>query len=110
MYDVRQRLEERLKNARTKLNAGAYDFGALRIGLQAMLHRTRVKQHTGFANAKPMFIRLYDIDATLAQKVQVAGSIRLMIIRHAAKLATEKDLRREGEVPKDCSERIHLVQ
>jgi hypothetical protein len=57
-----------------------------------------------------MFIRLYDIDATLAQKVQVAGSIRLMIIRHAAKLATEKDLRREGEVPKDCSERIHLVQ
>ena len=110
MYDVRQRLEERLKNARTKLNSGAYDFSALGIGLQAMLHRTRIKQHAGFANAKLMFIRLYDIDTTLTQEMQVAGSIRLMIIRHPAKLATEKDLRREGEVPEDCSERVHLAQ
>jgi hypothetical protein len=109
VYDVRQGLEEWLKNARTKLNAGAYDFSVLGIGLQPMLHRTRIKQHAGFANAKPMFIRLYDIDATLTQEVQVAGSIRFMIIRHPAKLATEKDLRREGEVPEDCSERIHLV-
>ena len=110
MYDVGQRLEERLKNARTKLNAGAYDFSVLGIGLQPMLHRTRIKQHAGFANAKPMFIRLYDIDATITQKVEMAGSVRLMIIRHPAKLATEKDLRREGELPEDCSERVHVAQ
>ena len=58
-----------------------------------MLHRTRVEQHAGFANAEPLFIGLDDIDATLAQKVEVAGSVRLMIIRHPTKLATEKDLR-----------------
>jgi hypothetical protein len=57
-----------------------------------------------------MFIRLYDIDATITQKVEMAGSVRLMIIRHPAKLATEKDLRREGELPEDCSERVHVAQ
>ena len=108
MYETGKRLKDRLKNARTKLNMCAYDLGAIRIGLKAMLHRTRIKQHAWFANAKPLLIRLDDIDATFAQRVEVAGSVRIMITRYPAKLAAEKHLRREREVPEDYLKRVHF--
>jgi HEPN domain-containing protein len=110
VHETRQRLEEWLKDARSKLDMGAYDLCAFRISLQSMLHRARVEQHAGFPNAESLIIRLRDINAAFAQKVEVAGSLRVMITRNPAKPATKKDLRRKRKVAENCRKRVHSDQ
>jgi len=75
-----------------------------------MLHGAWVEQHTWFMDAKRLLIRQGDIDAALAQKMEVPGSVRVMITRYPTKPAAKKYSCRRGKAAEDCRERVHADQ
>jgi len=73
-----------------------------------VLHRARIKTTRWVPELESLLIRLHYVKAARAQKVEVTGSIRIMINRYSTEGATVVDLCREGEVSEDYRQRISI--